>query len=380
MAAFASSANTWGVSGQAWLLGYAVLALAVLVGVLAARRRIAAEWTGTPAAADLERRPHDAAYLNGGPELAVLSALSSMHVSGTIVADGRGRVSADARASAGAGELERAIHLAAAAPISRQRLATNRIVHTALDNIRRRLTEAGLLLSRDQQSRVKGTGGWLAAVAGIGLLRLLAGVANGAPVGFLVLELLVVGVIAAILMSRAPRRTPRGDMELERLRKRHTELDPGMRPTGWHTDRPTQRSEWGSSVPARCGRPTLRSRRRCRSSGLRRCRPAPAASAAARTPGLRAAAGTQAGAGDVGAAAAAEGDRLPPSQPEIGPLLGIGWRRSIAGLIADLPGLRFCEVIAESLPAAHWRCDGRSAPRRRRLPRLQRPGRSGRAF
>jgi uncharacterized protein (UPF0276 family) len=32
--------------------------------------------------------------------------------------------------------------------------------------------------------------------------------------------------------------------------------------------------------------------------------------------------------------------------------VGIGWRREIAGVIADLPGLRFTEVIAESLLAA----------------------------
>lgn len=30
--------------------------------------------------------------------------------------------------------------------------------------------------------------------------------------------------------------------------------------------------------------------------------------------------------------------------------VGIGWRPEIAGFVADLPGLRFCEVIAESLP------------------------------
>jgi hypothetical protein len=29
--------------------------------------------------------------------------------------------------------------------------------------------------------------------------------------------------------------------------------------------------------------------------------------------------------------------------------LGIGWRPEIAGLVADLPGLRFCEVVAESV-------------------------------
>lgn len=34
--------------------------------------------------------------------------------------------------------------------------------------------------------------------------------------------------------------------------------------------------------------------------------------------------------------------------PELG--VGIGWRPEIAGLLAELPGLRFCEVVAESLP------------------------------
>src|SRR3954463_8039432 len=31
--------------------------------------------------------------------------------------------------------------------------------------------------------------------------------------------------------------------------------------------------------------------------------------------------------------------------------IGIGWRPEIAGFVAQLPGLRFTEVIAESLPA-----------------------------
>ena len=30
--------------------------------------------------------------------------------------------------------------------------------------------------------------------------------------------------------------------------------------------------------------------------------------------------------------------------------VGIGWRPEIAGFVADLPGLRFVEVVAESLP------------------------------
>ncbi|GAA3764578.1 DUF692 domain-containing protein [Plantactinospora mayteni] len=38
--------------------------------------------------------------------------------------------------------------------------------------------------------------------------------------------------------------------------------------------------------------------------------------------------------------------------PEAGYGVGIGWRPEIAGFVADLPGLRFVEVIAESIPAA----------------------------
>ena len=37
--------------------------------------------------------------------------------------------------------------------------------------------------------------------------------------------------------------------------------------------------------------------------------------------------------------------------PPAGGSVGIGWRPEIAGLVADLPGLRFTEVIAESLPS-----------------------------
>ena len=30
--------------------------------------------------------------------------------------------------------------------------------------------------------------------------------------------------------------------------------------------------------------------------------------------------------------------------------VGVGWRPEIAGVVAGLPGLGFCEVVAESVP------------------------------
>lgn len=42
--------------------------------------------------------------------------------------------------------------------------------------------------------------------------------------------------------------------------------------------------------------------------------------------------------------------------------VGVGWRSEIAGPLAALPGLRFCEVVAESMP-----CDGTLPPPLHRL-------------
>ncbi|MGN9808523.1 DUF692 domain-containing protein [Micromonospora sp. BQ11] len=50
----------------------------------------------------------------------------------------------------------------------------------------------------------------------------------------------------------------------------------------------------------------------------------------------------------------------------IGPSgVGIGWRPEIAGFVADLPGLRFVEVVAESVPADGPLPDGLAALRER---------------
>jgi uncharacterized protein (TIGR04222 family) len=229
MGALVSSNVTWGITGPAFLAGYGLLVLAALLAIIVARWRLAG---GPPGAgrAELSGHPHDIAYLNGGPELAVLSALSSMRVAGTIVAQERGRVHAAQAVGTAGSELERAIHLAAIVPIPQRELVTHRIVRTALDAARQRLEDTGLLVSEERRRRIKRAGLWMVPVAGFGQARLLAGAANGAPVGYLILELIAVGILAAILLSTAPARGRRGTAELSRLRAAHHELDPRMRP------------------------------------------------------------------------------------------------------------------------------------------------------
>lgn len=236
MSPLAASDVTWGITGPDFLTGYGLLALATLLGIMVARWRLSAGAAGAAgtAAGEFSGRPHDIAYLNGGPELAVLSALSSMRVAGTVVAEGKGRLHSAKPLDPDADHLERAIHLTAAVPISRRELLTYQIVRTALEQPRLRLEDSGLLLSARQQRRIKRVGWWMVALGGLGVLRLLAGAANGAAVGYLILELLAVGIVAAILLSRAPKRSRRGVAELKRLRVQHNELDPRMRPD-WTT-------------------------------------------------------------------------------------------------------------------------------------------------
>lgn len=229
MSVLAASNVTWGITGPDFLFGYGLLVLVVLLGIVVVRWRLTAGPSGE-VPGELSERPRDVAYLNGGPELAVLSALSSMRVAGTIVAEGCGRLHASGVLSDDTDELERAIHQAAVSSIDRRHLAGRQIVRTALDNTRQRLELAGLLLSAQQRGRIKGTGLWMVAVGALGLVRLLAGIANGAAVGYLILELLAVGIISAVPLRRTPTRSRRGAAELKNLRAKHSELAPRMRP------------------------------------------------------------------------------------------------------------------------------------------------------
>lgn len=220
--------DTWGIGGTAFLVAYLLLAVAVWAAATRVRRGIAGDGTdhrpGDPTA-----HPHDVAYLNRGPDLAVTSALTAMHLKGT-VAPSKGLIRAVGRLEPGADALERAIHFTTASPVSRARLGRQRPVRTALDAIDARLVGSGLLLTDGQRRRIRSVGWWLVGVAGFGLVRLLAGVAEGRPVGFLLLAMLAVSAVALAQLLNAPRRSSAGDSVLARLKDEHHELDPTQRP------------------------------------------------------------------------------------------------------------------------------------------------------
>jgi uncharacterized protein (TIGR04222 family) len=232
-----ATGTTWGISGPMFLLVYAVVAVAVTAAVVRARRALTAPPVERPVAR-LADRPYDVAYLNGGADLALCAALSAMHRRQTVATSGRGVVVAAGRPEPGTDELERAAHHAAVLPVPRRRLADAAAVASALDRIEARLVGGGLLLSRQQRGRMRATGGWTLAVAALGVARIVAGVANGRPVGFLVLLVVAVTAIGVVQIVWAPRRTRAGDAALKDLARDHAALSPSMRP------------DWGTYGPA----------------------------------------------------------------------------------------------------------------------------------
>ena len=218
--------ETWGISGPAFLVAYVVLGLAVWVATARARRALADGPDRPGPSAD---HPHDLALLNGGAELAITSALTSMHLKGT-VAPSRGQIVAVGLPDRRTDGLERAVHAAAASPVHRRRLPVTRPVRTELAAAEKRLVAHGLLLSAPRRTAIRAVGWWTAAVAGLGLVRLLAGLGEGRPVGFLVVLVLAIGVVALVQLLRAPRRSRPGDRLLHRLRIEHHSLRPAFRP------------------------------------------------------------------------------------------------------------------------------------------------------
>lgn len=228
MRTLATAGDTWGISGPTFLELYAALAIVAIIATILVRRALARSLTPPPA--PMAVNPEEVAYLHRGPELAVLAALSALHVAGSIASADRRRLQAVGTVQPEASELELAIHRSAQQPVRRAELPGAQPVAEALGRIERRLIDVGLLLSPEQRSRIRRTGWMLWAVVAVGALRAVAGNIAGRPIGFLLALLAVVAVVATVFSFAAPRRTHRGTAELATLRTAHTSLSPRSRP------------------------------------------------------------------------------------------------------------------------------------------------------
>jgi uncharacterized protein (TIGR04222 family) len=235
MALAAATAETWGIAGSTFVPAYLLIAVTVGAAGVCTRRALA-EPGATRPIDDITTHPHDVAYLACGGELAVWSALCAMHLRGTLTA-ADGTVRAIGRLDSDADDLEKAIHATAGSPVGHRRLRFHRSVRPALATIEERLVAAGFLLSDERRRRIRRVGYWMLGVAALGLLRVLADIAEARPVGLLVTALLLVTATAVLQIALTPRRSRRGNRALAALRDRYRALAPEREPD-WRSHGP----------------------------------------------------------------------------------------------------------------------------------------------
>jgi len=221
--------DTWGISGPDFLRVYlwALAAFAVAAILLRVTSRL-----GGPAAHG-QPSPEELAYLAGGPRLAIYTSLAVLRAAHAIRADGR-RISRSGAMPAGLGRLDHAIYDAAGTGgIGGRQLLRDAGVRTAVAELVLGAAERGWALGPNARFRARLGAVAVLALAGFGVVRIAAGVANDRPVGYL--ALLVIGTaLLGLWFAAVPRMTRAGRAALKQARRSNVHLSPRQSPA-WDT-------------------------------------------------------------------------------------------------------------------------------------------------
>ncbi|MFD5828329.1 TIGR04222 domain-containing membrane protein [Lentzea sp. NPDC060358] len=208
----------WGLSGPEFLQLYWIgLALAVLVAIVVRVRARAGRGDQPVRTLDMD----ELAYLAGGPRRVVETSLARLLTAGELRTSRRGTVQATSDTSS-RNAVDRAV-------ITDSRRYTNRTVNLlvpavaqdeAVLSIGRRLEAMGLVISAEaaKSARRKGSIALWVLLA-IGVARWVNGIAIGAPVGWLTLQLVLTGLLV-VLLTRGGKnvRTSKGSRVLDEAR------------------------------------------------------------------------------------------------------------------------------------------------------------------
>ncbi|WP_432954585.1 TIGR04222 domain-containing membrane protein [Micromonospora haikouensis] len=226
MRVLAAPGDTWGIPGPTFLGFYLLAGLVVVIGAIVHRRRVLA---GPPAVGGAQLGPQQVAYLNGGNQLAIWTALGGLRGTGVVGVRADRRLAVGGPLPAGATPLDRAVHHAANQGLYARELGRDRWVAQALDQLRQGLEQQGLALTPARRDSARRGSYLLFTLVGIGLFRIFAGLSNDRPVGFLVLAVVPLAVASALL-ARVPWRTRAADRALRELRRSNVHLAPASGP------------------------------------------------------------------------------------------------------------------------------------------------------
>ena len=230
--------DTWGISGPAFLVVYALGLAAVWGSGWLARRRLA----GPPPPEPIEVHVYEAAMLAGGEDLVATAAMARLWTADIIEAgDGWLRESfeaaelrrlPDAATPLRVGprvELDHPVETAVYEAVRNggdlrpDEVRAEAAASAAFAALRRRLEDRRLLYDAGSRVELRWQNAWYVPLLAIGAYRVMVGVERGKPVAYLVVLL----VVTAVLLGsdfRPPRRTPAGDRALKEERNSEREL------------------------------------------------------------------------------------------------------------------------------------------------------------
>lgn len=223
------AADTWGIPSQTflqWYLVAAAVAIALsLYSRMSARR--------SPTVVDAVRRPLTPPEVGAltSDYQAILASMAMLRSAELITTGGK---AARVLTKEDKGRLDwftRSLHQrlggSGKVPLRQVRLLGR--MNIALAQLRSGLIDAGYLQRPQRGVDALFRTAPLVAVIGLGVVRLIFGIAGGKPVGFLLLTIIVLAALIPLLRINR-RRTALGDAELRRLKHENSYLSPKLRP------------------------------------------------------------------------------------------------------------------------------------------------------
>ncbi|GAA1760760.1 TIGR04222 domain-containing membrane protein [Luedemannella helvata] len=225
----AAPGDTWGISGPDFLKFYAIAAGVLVVGTLV--YRLANRVSG---GSDRLATPVEVAYLRGGAPLAVTAAMAALRAAGAIGSAAGGVLTTTGPYPSDGSRLDWAVYDAASRQVRQRDLLTDSGVTRALDEVREGLDQAGWRRSEADRARLRMGGILTLLLAGLGVARIIAGVRNDRPVGYLILLTAGLVVVGIILVATVWERTASGNRAIAKATSRNRHLSPSQQPS-WTT-------------------------------------------------------------------------------------------------------------------------------------------------
>ena len=225
---YAAAGDTWGIPGPTFLLFFLATAVAVAIAAAVHRRVL---FAGERGARVDELGPQQVAFLNGGDQLAVYAALGGLRAAGSIGSAPDKTLRQSGPLPAGVTPLDTAVYNAAGRRIRARDVRTDQWVVAALHQLRAGLERAGLAVpaASVRTARLWALAG--AAVVALGIARLVAGVRNDKPVGFLIPAIILAIVLTIAMITKSTVRTRAATKGMSSVRQSYQHLSPGQSPS-----------------------------------------------------------------------------------------------------------------------------------------------------